>query len=268
MDEMYEANRLFWNFLADEWQEFRDRDQLWPQLLQKPALAFEGDALEMIHAYVGTLQNKSVGVIGSGDNYAAFALAGLGAAVTSIDISQAQLDIAADRAQKLGLDMAFVQADARHVAALSDNCFDLVFSSNGFYVWIAEPGKVFAEIQRILRVNGHYIFYDIHPFQRPWKKKREDTQPIEMKKSYWDTGPNVRTENQLRYEFNWTMADMLNPLLDSGLALKQIAESPPVDSRFWQGHSYEPGTDSDLMDWRINPRAGLPAWLTVVAQKG
>ncbi|MEM7127511.1 MAG: class I SAM-dependent methyltransferase [Chloroflexota bacterium] len=265
---MYEANRQFWNAISDDWREFRDRDQIWTQLTEKPELAFDGKALEMIHDYVGTLQNKRVGIIGSGDNYVAFALAGLGATVTSIDISQAQLDVAASRAKTLGLSIEFIQADARYINEVANNCFDLVFSSNGFYVWIAEPGKVFAEVHRILGPNGYYIFYDVHPFQRPWINRKEDLQLLEMKKSYWDTGPFVEKSDQVTYEFNWTMADMLNPLIDSGLVLKRIAESPPVDSRFWQGHSYATGTDDRLMDWRNNPQAGLPAWLTVVAQKG
>ena len=85
-----------------------------------------------------------------------------------------------------------------------------------------------------------------------------------MQKSYWDAGPYVEEGS---YEFNWTLADLLNPLADAGLVLKKIIESPAKDARFWEGHSYEPGTDSALMDWQNNPRAGLPVWLTVCAQK-
>lgn len=40
-----------------------------------------------------------------------------------------------------------------------------------------------------------------------------------------------------------------------------------VDSSFWQGFSYLPGTDDSLLDWRSNPRAGLPVWLTLAAEK-
>ena len=55
-----------------------------------------------------------------------------------------------------------------------------------------------------------------------------------------------------------------------------LADIPPVfvnavlaaeDSRFWEDASYLPGTDASLLDWRSNPRAGLPTWLTVAAQK-
>ena len=63
------------------------------------------------------------------------------------------------------------------------------------------------------------------------------------------------------------LGDLLNPLATSGLMLKQMAEDPAMDSRFWQDHAYLSGTEPDLLDWRLNPRAGLPVWLTDAAQK-
>jgi hypothetical protein len=69
------------------------------------------------------------------------------------------------------------------------------------------------------------------------------------------------------YEFDWALGDHINPLLASGLQLRQMAESSARDSRFWQGFDYLPGTDERLLDWCSNPRAGLPVWLTVAARK-
>ena len=265
MNQMHEANRRSWNATADQWQELRDRDQLWKQCPKSPELAFEGKALEMILQHVGDLSGKSICVIGSGDNYASFALAGVGAKVTSVDISEEQLRIAEKRAEVLDLQIEFVQADAANLEPLAVDCFDLVCSTNGFYVWISEPIRVMAEVYRILRSGGYYIFYDIHPFQRPWK--RVQVRPIEMEKPYWETGPFEDTDGSVTYEFNWTLSDLLNPLAESGLLIREIAESPPHGSRFWQDFSYELGTDDSLMDWKCNPRAGLPTWLTVSAQK-
>lgn len=263
MNKIHEANRRSWNANAADWQRLRDRDQLWRQCTQQPAVAFQGQALELIQQYVSVLAGKRVCVIGSGDNYAAFALAGMGAAVTSVDIAEKQLAVAEERAQLLGLEMTFVRADAADLAPLAAESFDLVFSSNGFYVWIADVPAVFSAISRILRPKGYYIFYDVHPFQRPWD--REETQ-LTMVKSYWASGP-LQDEEDDHYEFHYTIADLLNGLAASSLRLCQLLESAPSDSRYWQDFSYEAGTEVDLTDWRNNPRAGLPAWLTVVAQK-
>ena len=112
----HEANRRYWDAQASRWRELRDRDGLWTRCAAEPDLAFEGEALAMIRRYGGDLTGKRACVIGSGDNYAAFALAGLGARVTSTDISQGQLDVARDRAEALGLDIDFIRADAAALA--------------------------------------------------------------------------------------------------------------------------------------------------------
>jgi SAM-dependent methyltransferase len=262
---MHAANRRHWDAVAEGWRQLRDRDQIWRKCPTQPELAFDGAALEMIRRFGGDLAGQRVCVIGSGDNYAAFALAGMGANVTSVDISERQLQVAAARADELGLRITFVQSDAADMSAIADESFDLLCSSNGFFVWIAQPGRVFSEVQRVLRRGGYYIFYDIHPFMRPWK---DQVLPLEMEKPYFETGPFVELEEgQPVYEFTWTLSDLVNPLLAAGLHLCQIAESAARDSRFWQGYAYTPGSDDALLGWHHNPRAGLPVWLTVVAQK-
>ena len=122
---------------------------------------------------------------------------------------------------------------------------------------------MFGEIYRILRPGGHYIFYDIHPFQRPW---RDQVIPIEVAKPYWETGP-FEDEEDATFEFHWAIADILNPLANSGFILRRILESPADDSRFWQEYSYLPGTDDRLLDWNENPRSALPVWLALAARK-
>ncbi len=263
MNSMHDSNRRHWNEAAKQWEGLRDKDGLWQRCPNEPDLGFAGGALQLIREVAGNIAGKDVCVIGSGDNYAAFALAGMGANVTSIDISEQQLEVAARRAEQLGLSIAFVQADAAELKSIGDEGFDLVCSSNGFFVWIADLHSVFNEIFRILRLGGHYVFYDIHPFQRPWK---DQVRPIEVEKPYWETG-SIESEKNGTFEFNWTLADILNPVATSGFILRQILERPAEDSRYWQDSSYLSGTDERLLDWNENPRAALPVWLTVALQR-
>ncbi len=65
------------------------------------------------------------------------------------------------------------------------------------------------------------------------------------------TGP-LEDEEGGTFKFNWTLADILNPLSSSGFILRRILESPAEDSRFRQDYSYLLGTDS-LLDWSENP---------------
>jgi SAM-dependent methyltransferase len=264
VNKMHKANQRYWDHLAGDWRELRDRDQLWRVIPHQPELAFDGEALAMIRQFVGDLQGKKACVVGSGDNYVAFALAGMGASVTSTDISSQQLETARQRADQLGLAISFLQADAANLEKIEAEAYDLVCSSNGFFVWITQPGVVFNQIFRVLKPGGFYIFYDVHPFQRPWK---DQVSPLEMEKPYTKTGPfEYKESGQVNYQFNWRLSDLLNPLLESGLVIRKLAETP-AKARFWQDFTYLPGDDEGLLDWRNNPRAGLPAWLTVASQK-
>ena len=263
MNTMHDSNRRYWDVAAADWERLGDAGGLWQRCVREPDLGFAGGALELIREFGGDLSGKDVCVVGSGDNYAAFALSGMGANVTSIDISERRLEMASKRAERLDLPITFAQADAADLTPVGDAEFDLVFSSNGFFVWISDLHPVFSEILRILRPGGHYVFYDIHPFQRPWK---DQLRPIEAGKSYWETGP-FGDEETGSFEFHWTLADILNPLTASGFVLRRILESPAKDSRYWQGRSYLPGTDESLLDWNENPRAALPVWLSAAARK-
>lgn len=262
MNNMHEANRRHWDGAAKVWESLRDEDGLWQRCANEPELAFAGGAFGLMLEVVGSMLGKDVCIIGSGDNYVAFALSGMGANVVSIDISARQLEVAAKRAHQLKLPITFVQADAADLKSIGDSGFDLVFSSNGFFVWIADLQAVFDEVYRILRPGGHYVFYDVHPFQRPWKNQ---TRPIEVAKRYWETGP-FADETSGTFEFNWTLADIFNSLATSGFILRHMLEQSAEDSRFWQDASYLPETDETMSDWVDNPRAALPAWLAAALQ--
>jgi SAM-dependent methyltransferase len=148
---------------------------------------------------------------------------------------------------------------------LGEAQFDLACSSNGFFVWVSQPLKVFSAVYATLKPGGCYIGYDVHPFQRPWK---DQAASLEMAKPYFDTGSyEVAEATGTTYRFHWTVSDLVNALAASGLVLQRILETPARDDCFWRGPSYLPGNDATLMDWHTNPRAGLPVWLALAGTK-
>ena len=264
-NETHRANRRHWDGgLAAEFQKQSEETQMWRRCLREPEEAFDGGALQLIRECVPDVAGKEVCLVGSGDNHAAFALAGMGARLTSVDQSERQLETAAERAAELELEIAFVRADAADMGALENDRFDLVCSTNGFFVWLADLHGVFSEIRRLLKPGGAYVFYDIHPFQRPWK---EVVEAAEMEKPYFETGP-FSDSGEGPFYFHWKAEDLLNALADAGLVLRRLRESPARESRMWEGSRwYLRGEHPERLDWRNNPRAGLPVWLAAALQK-
>jgi SAM-dependent methyltransferase len=275
-----------WEHHAARWKIRRNDD--WRRCVTDPSVGLERNTLELIDRFVGALAGKRVCVLGSGDNYAVFVLAGMGAQVTSVDFSEHQLQIAAERADELGLDIEFQQADITELDAIEANTYDFVLSTNGVMVWIATPEQYYAQVQRILKPGGVFLSYDIHPFQRPWSNHPE---PFQMVKPYTHTGPIERyyhpesgeTYSQPSeipsgqreavwsvYNFHWTLSQLLNALKRSGLHLLYLQEDTEVDAAFWQirkGPNIGTVNAENATNWQENPRAGLPMWLTLVAQK-
>ncbi len=110
-----------------------DRRGTWRIAHQQAETVFVEQELELI----GDVAGLSVAVLGSGDNLAVFALAGMGARVTSVDISSGQLGFASQRAAELGLDVTFLEADVTDLSPLDDASFDLVYT--GGHVGYGSP---------------------------------------------------------------------------------------------------------------------------------
>lgn len=84
--------------------------------------------------------------------------------VVAIDLAEAMIERAADRARAAGLAgrVRFTLADAAALP-LADGSFDVVVSTLSLHHW-ADPAIVFAEIGRVLRPGGIALIYDIRPF--------------------------------------------------------------------------------------------------------
>lgn len=83
-----------------------------------------------------------------------------GAHVVAVDISSDMLRLAKKRRSWFAR-VSAVQADA-HSLPFSDHSVDVVFS-NLLLPWIDDPARVFAEIARVLRDNGLFLFSTLGP---------------------------------------------------------------------------------------------------------
>ena len=236
---MHEANRRSWDAVAAQWQAGIDAKVDWRSIPDDIRIALDDFELK----YLGDVSGRSASVLGSGDNLVAFALAAAGARVTSVDISQAQLDIAAGRAEELGLSIVFHRADVTELGGLGGpddrdestggqpvGGFDIVYTGGHVAVWVSDLKRYYGEAIRILRPGGLFMINEYHPFRRIWD---HSTGPLKQAYHYFDHGPLTydRSEDLSgdpgplpSYEFHWTVSDMVRAMLDGGCELTAMEE--------------------------------------------
>lgn len=249
----HSANKERWEAAAADWERAADSRGLWQRCPTEPQLVLSNSELH----YLAGIAGKRVCVLGSGDNQVVFALAGLGALVTSVDISQNQLQIAERRARELGLCIEFAQADVTDLSAFPSGSFDAVYTGGHVALWVADLLKYYTEAARILAPSGLFMISEYHPFRRIWK---ESQTTLSVESRYLERGPfeyaytdNVlsrKTGSMTCYEHHWTIADYLNSVISAGCRILFVDEF-----------------GEEVADWEGAPLAGLPEFLLIVARK-
>ena len=244
--EPHEANRAFWDASTAWWKEKEDARGLWRRAHEDPTMVL--NPLEM--PFVRDVDGRNVCVLGSGDNEVAFALVGLGGRVTSVDISERRLEVAAERARELDLSLAFLQADVTDLSVLGDETFDLVYTGGHMSVWVSDIKKYYGEAVRALRPRGLLIVNDYHPIRRMWHESDGPT----PRHPYFNRGSyEYRTgEGNRQVEFHWTVADHIQAVLDAGCALVAVDEH---------------GAGKEEDDYAAKVPATLPMYLLIVGRK-
>ena len=250
---MHQANMTRWNAIARRWAEGADNRGLWRRCPAEPELVLSERELH----YLRDIAGKRVCVLGSGDNQAVFALSGLGAAVTSVDISQNQLDFAAERAEELGLSISFVQSDVADLSAFDDGSFDIVYTGGHVAVWVSDLRKYYSEAARILAPGGLFVVCEYHPVRNVWK---ESDCELVVEIPYFERGPfrYESAEDVLQrkpgkfesYEFYWTVSDYMNAVIAIGGTIGEVDEFGDTKA-----------------DWETAPLDGLPEYLLIVSRK-
>ena len=118
---------------------------------------------------------------------------------------------------------------------------------------------MYHNINRVLKLSGYSIMYDVHPFTRPftgepWKEPK-------ICKAYKDTMPSC----------HWRVQDLINANILAHLSIKEMEELEAVNASFWYTYDELIKQDNNkiksINDWQYNPMAALPVWIAIVSQK-
>jgi ubiquinone/menaquinone biosynthesis C-methylase UbiE len=264
---MNEAAQAQWDACSDAYFARGEPRITLESIKKEPARAFPRETWEMLQEAIPDFKGKKILVPSCGDCYAVFAFHLLGADVTASDLSGQQIKNAKGVAESMGWEIPFVQADSMTLEGIPDNTYDLVYTSNGVHVWISDLGMMYGAFRRVLKPGGGYIFFETHPFHRPFGDTGfKGFKRVTVKKPYTETRCG-------EIEYHWRIEDFMRALLGSGFAIEDLREcmahEDDLSGHMWHYKSYQEREKDKFAryDWRKNPLAALPAWLAVRAAK-
>jgi ubiquinone/menaquinone biosynthesis C-methylase UbiE len=161
--------------------------------------------------------------LGCGTGFGVKALSAAGWRVVAVDISADQLAVAAEE-----VEAEFVRADAARLP-FADAAFDAVVSVLT-HTDFDDFAAVLAEVQRVLRPQGVFVYVGTHPcFVAPSVERAGNVTPIlhpgYRRSGWWLNSPAFGTGIRPRVGVNHLpLSEFLNAFLRSGLAPVEFGE--------------------------------------------
>ncbi|MFY1699416.1 MULTISPECIES: class I SAM-dependent methyltransferase [unclassified Solwaraspora] len=220
-----QANRRWWDADADAYQaehgEFLgDADLRWcPEGLR------EAEA-----GLLGAVAGRRVLELGCGAAGGSRWLAGQGAHAVGLDLSAGMLRQAVAAADRTGVAVPLVQADALTLPFV-DAAFDTVWTAFGAVPFVADSAAVMREVHRVLRPGGRWVFAVTHPMRWIFLDDPGERGLVAVH-SYFDRRPYVETDDDgtpSYVEQHRTVGDRVRELVAAGFALRDIVEPPWPD---------------------------------------
>lgn len=174
---------------------------------------------------LGPVAGRQVLEVGCGAAMCARWLATQGARVTAMDLSAGMLRHARAGAESTGVTVPLVQADAEALP-FADGAFDLACSAFGAVPFVADSGRVMAEVARVLRPGGRWVFAVTHPLRWVFP---DDPGPdgLLAQIPYFDRTPYVEVDaaGAATYvEHHRTLGDRIREIVAAGLVLTDLVE--------------------------------------------
>ncbi|MFV0460546.1 MAG: class I SAM-dependent methyltransferase [Actinomycetales bacterium] len=216
------ANRAWWDAEAVDY--YREHGEF----LGDDDLCWGPEGLRESTAHLlGDLRGLTVLEVGCGAGQGARWAAGQGAAqVVALDLSIGMLDQGRRlsdpaTARRVG----FVLGDATRLP-MSDACVDLAFSAYGAVPFVDHPESIMAEVARVLRPGGRWVFSVTHPVRWAFP---DDPGPggLTATRSYFDRRPYRELDGHGRptyVEHHRTLADRVRDVVAAGLVIDGLVE--------------------------------------------
>jgi SAM-dependent methyltransferase len=198
----------------------------------------------------------------------------VGATVTGLDFSGKAIATATDLAERAGLtDRArFVEANVLLASeALEGAQFDVVYVSLGALCWLPSVDQWALQVALLLRPGGRLFFHDSHPLSWALADDStaiehtyfEESTPFVSDFAHTYTDGSGTIDHTRNYQWNHSVGETLNALLDNDLRLDRVTEH---DWTAWPRYPWL--VETGPQRWAPPPgQTRIPLSLTVLASR-
>ncbi|HSE55693.1 MAG TPA: class I SAM-dependent methyltransferase [Nocardioidaceae bacterium] len=234
-EETGRANRRWWDAQAGAYQDehgafLGDADFVWcPEGLREAQARLLGD-----------VRRRRVLEVGCGAGQCGRWLRTEGARVVGVDLSIVQLRHSRTLDARTGITLPTLVGDALALP-FPDAVFDVAASAYGAVPFVADSATLMAEVARVLRPGGRWVFATSHPLR--WTLPDDPGEPgLVVRHSYFDRTPYVEQDHAGRptyVEHHRTVGDRVREINAAGLVLRDLVEPewPDGHDRVWGGWS-------------------------------
>jgi SAM-dependent methyltransferase len=242
--ELHEENRLSWNSATNAHNSHK-KDQA--TFFKEGGSTLYTEEVELL----GDIAGQAVLHLQCNAGQDSLSLAGLGADVTGVDISDVAINFAKELSAESGMPARFERADVYDWladAASLPRRYHVAFSSYGALIWLSSLDTWAAGVARILRPSGRLVLVDFHPlamiFDYDWSHRFSYFGHGEV--MTWEdgvsdyvamSGPALAPsgyvegvqsfENPHRcHEFQYSISELMAAILNAGLSLEAWLEYP------------------------------------------
>lgn len=222
--ESVRANRAWWDADAEDYHrehaDFLGVDSSGGEFVWCPEGLHEGD----VHL-LGDVTGRDVLEVGCGSAPCARWLASQGARAVGLDLSLGMLRRGRAAMDAGGPRVPLVQATADALPFVDDS-FDLACSAFGAVPFVSDSGVVMAEVARVLRPGGLWVFSVNHPMRWVFP---DDPGPTGLTATipYFDRTPYVEVDSDgvaTYAEHHRTLGDRVREIVAAGFVLIDLVE--------------------------------------------
>ncbi|MBN1982491.1 MAG: class I SAM-dependent methyltransferase [Chitinivibrionales bacterium] len=229
-----EANRDAWNEVTPLHQKTQ-REKLDRLFTEPGAICLDEDSIEPLRKL--PVKGKDVIHLCCNDGRELLSLKNMGAArCVGVDISEAAIQEAADRARKFSIPCEYIHSDVYELPEVFYGCFDLVFITIGCLCWMPDLGRFMKIARGLLRTGGQIFIHEMHPFTEMLPADGEsDDDCLRIIHPYFNTEPCADTWGmdyynktayvaKTHYNFVHTLSAIFQSLFDAGFVLTHFSE--------------------------------------------